>query len=355
MKTACIYALACMVALLLAACASNPSSASKSPPAAAQSTPLDPALSRIRVGHPRDGVPRSWGTYVLIKKEGDAWETAMVGTGRFNRGWFADAKNRRAGEGELLFLADDLSYVSVEFAPLDVKNTRDGTDGRYVCFHVDQGKRNTKDFYPNACNSDLTSNADQLKNTAKQVAVAALTLGITALAANTLKSVDPAKVLAAMDSAGVIPKVKHYRYAQDFGTAKTSAQLQSFINRYRDDDPDGLVSKAQRSLEEVREQERIEGERRAREAELSRQRQERAADLAQRETARRAEAVRLRTARFRQSLQAGDQSHCGLVIEVKKPLVKVQAMIGEYWLRTDQVYAAGDHDCRFVNGQYVEW
>lgn len=57
---------------------------------------------------------------------------------------------------------------------------------------------------------------------------------------------------------------------------------------------------------------------------------------------------------FRQRLSAGDDSHCGLVIEVKKPLVKAQTMIGEHWLKIEQLYPQGAANCRFVNGVYQE-
>jgi hypothetical protein len=130
-----------------------------------------PALHDVRVGHPYDGVTRGFGTYVLIKPKGDSWETALVDTGRTNRGWFVNARTRLASEGELLFVSEDLKYVSVEFARLEVKDS-------------------------------------------------------------------------------------------------------------------------------------------------------------------------------------DDESHCGLVIEVKPPLVKLQTMIGEYWMRVEQVYARADHGCQFVNGQY---
>lgn len=344
----------CALVSLLAFVAGCTSSPPKSNLPGAREPSLSSALRGLQVGYPMDGVSRNAGTYALIKKNGDSWAVVSIASSRSASRQLVDPKSRFAREGELLFLSDDLKYISVEFSALDATGTDDGKDGRFVCFHVDQGKRNTKDFYPNACNSDLTSNVDQLKNTATQVAVAALTLGITALAANTRKSVDPGKVLAAMDSAGVIPRVKQYWYTQDFTAARSAKQLQAFIDRYRDDDPDGLVSKARASLPVQLEKERIESERAAVAAELVAQKKKRDTELAEQARIHRADQLRMRTAQFRQSLQPGAESHCGLVVEVKKPLVKLQTMIGEYWLRIDQVYGAGDHDCRFVNGLYVD-
>ena len=59
-------------------------------------------------------------------------------------------------------------------------------------------------------------------------------------------------------------------------------------------------------------------------------------------------------AKFRTNLKLGDDNHCGLVVEVKKPIVKVQAAIGEKWLKIDQIYPAGSADCRFINGAYQD-
>ncbi|HLL04095.1 MAG TPA: hypothetical protein VK539_26150 [Myxococcaceae bacterium] len=58
--------------------------------------------------------------------------------------------------------------------------------------------------------------------------------------------------------------------------------------------------------------------------------------------------------KFRSSLAVGSDTHCGLVIEVRRPIAKVQSMIGEVWLKVDQLYPEGTRDCRFVNGVYQD-
>lgn len=58
--------------------------------------------------------------------------------------------------------------------------------------------------------------------------------------------------------------------------------------------------------------------------------------------------------RMRAKLAVGDETHCGMVIEVKRPIVKIQTMIGEKWLRLDQVFPAGRAPCRFVNQVYQD-
>jgi hypothetical protein len=56
---------------------------------------------------------------------------------------------------------------------------------------------------------------------------------------------------------------------------------------------------------------------------------------------------------FRTGLDVGDDSNCGLVIEVKKPVVKVQTSQGEHWLKIEELYPYGSADCFFINGQYI--
>lgn len=57
---------------------------------------------------------------------------------------------------------------------------------------------------------------------------------------------------------------------------------------------------------------------------------------------------------FRRSLAIGKDTHCGMIIEKNGPIVKVQTVAGEKWLKIAQIYPPGDHSCRFVNGQYVD-
>jgi hypothetical protein len=57
---------------------------------------------------------------------------------------------------------------------------------------------------------------------------------------------------------------------------------------------------------------------------------------------------------FRTSLKEGDSTHCGLVIEVKKVVVKVQTIVGEHWFKINQLFPEGSADCRFVNNIYQE-
>lgn len=55
-----------------------------------------------------------------------------------------------------------------------------------------------------------------------------------------------------------------------------------------------------------------------------------------------------RVAAFRKSLQTGDESNCGLVIEVKRPIAKIQTASGERWLKVEQLYPHGSQSCEQV-------
>jgi hypothetical protein len=53
-------------------------------------------------------------------------------------------------------------------------------------------------------------------------------------------------------------------------------------------------------------------------------------------------------------LKVGDNTHCGMVIEIKRPVIKIQTMVGERWFKVNQIYPKGETSCRFYNGEYVE-
>lgn len=55
---------------------------------------------------------------------------------------------------------------------------------------------------------------------------------------------------------------------------------------------------------------------------------------------------------YRESLKEGQDSHCGLVIEVKKVVVSVQTMIGLIYIKRNQLYPPRMAECKFVNNVY---
>ncbi len=55
---------------------------------------------------------------------------------------------------------------------------------------------------------------------------------------------------------------------------------------------------------------------------------------------------------FRAAVSEGDDSHCGLVVEVRDKVVKVQTQMGEHWLKRSQLYPPKTKPCNFLNGVY---
>lgn len=63
---------------------------------------------------------------------------------------------------------------------------------------------------------------------------------------------------------------------------------------------------------------------------------------------------RKQLATFRQKLESGDDSHCGLVIQRKGDIAQVETMIGPKWLKVSQLAPPGTRRCTFLNGVYQE-
>lgn len=64
--------------------------------------------------------------------------------------------------------------------------------------------------------------------------------------------------------------------------------------------------------------------------------------------------VEKRYSDFRKSIASGNDTHCGMVIEVKRPLIKIQTLIGEKWFKLEQLFPSNTRTCRFVNGIYSD-
>jgi hypothetical protein len=123
-------------------------------------------------------------------------------------------------------------------------------------------------------------------------------------------------------------------YRKKFEAARSASDYEGFAISYAAYDPDALVPKAKAQAFELRKQEET-----ARQA---------------RDAAERAKlvAVKAEANRFRAGLKVGDDTHCGLVVGVNGTVVKVQAVVGEHWLKREQIYRPGEASCRFVNNVY---
>ena len=59
------------------------------------------------------------------------------------------------------------------------------------------------------------------------------------------------------------------------------------------------------------------------------------------------------TVRFREHLKIGDMSQCGMVVNIRRPIAKIQMADHERWIRISEIYpASSGHPCRFnVDGR----
>lgn len=58
------------------------------------------------------------------------------------------------------------------------------------------------------------------------------------------------------------------------------------------------------------------------------------------------------TEQMRHSIKTGTRTNCGVVIDVKKPLVLVETQLGQKYLEIDRLFNSGE-SCRFIDGVYV--
>ena len=57
------------------------------------------------------------------------------------------------------------------------------------------------------------------------------------------------------------------------------------------------------------------------------------------------------TMRFREHLKIGDMSQCGMVVKIRRPIVKIQMADNERWIRISEIYpASSGRLCRFNVG-----
>ena len=59
------------------------------------------------------------------------------------------------------------------------------------------------------------------------------------------------------------------------------------------------------------------------------------------------------TVRFREHLKIGDMSQCGMVVKIRRPIVKIQMADHERWIRISEIYPASSRRlCHFnVDGR----
>jgi len=136
-------------------------------------------------------------------------------------------------------------------------------------------------------------------------------------------------------------RLDQYRLA--FNNLRKTIDINSFSQQYQNFDPDGLIIKANKlRVGFLKNEKAFEKQEQIRKKQIIQAKKKIQRDF------------NLKVQKFRKQLVVGTHTHCGLVVEYKKPVIKLQTIVGEYWLRDDQIYPPLYAACRFVNNVYQE-
>lgn len=329
-----------------------------------------------------NGVQVNAGYYVLLEKDGDDWKVDSVNQ--------TPPQVTDASKQEILVFSSDLAMVEPYYSdyvlwyeskdPSDTSAKSMFAKGEYACF---SGQKKDRPAY-NPCDSSLTLHTDKGSNTVANVMVDVLSLGTAIFRSGNLSTmeIDPSKIKLVLSKSDAIRAVKRYRTTQTeqwaFSKADSSIALKNFIANFQNNDPAGLVSKAQTKLPAVEAQEaadRLSNYHRdfdtaSTESDfeifinkyqssdpdnLVPKARVKLKELVTKQEARE-QLANAELAKWRNSLQVGDETNCGEVLELRRSLVKVNFPVlnygNEHWIRKDLILKPGA-GCQFVNGNYV--
>lgn len=174
--------------------------------------------------------------------------------------------------------------------------------------------------------------------------------------------VDTDSLLQAAIDSGALTTANEWKkrveldaYRNQFSAANTSAQLDSLIENYKNNDPDNLIPAAIIRRDNLRDQEaqnRVNAD--AQRAEQRKQQESYLRDRKKQEEEQRNEKLRDITA-FRKSIKMETQTNCGPVLEMKGQLAKVYFPVSSYgnehWINKNSLFPPY-YGCSFLNGRY---
>lgn len=179
------------------------------------------------------------GYYLVFEKDGSGWRLASIE----NRARQIDKLSNK----EILFVSRDIREVEPDYRDGEISpKTTQFTCRSGMINQEKSGKRNY-----NPCDSSLTPTIDYKVGTQALLTVA--TLGLNVLTGTGVRdvAVDKTKVLALLQETKALDRVREEKAADDrrtyldaFAKAKSTSALNAFIQRYSDNDPDGLVPQA---------------------------------------------------------------------------------------------------------------
>lgn len=330
--------------------------------------------SNVSIGN---GIELQRGYYLLLKKSGENWLVQNISQEPLT---ISD----RSSE-EVLVFNPSLSAVEPDFSEYGswIRDRKSGSmqselsKGNYIC--------RTRDEKPNynPCDSNLTQEQDGF--TTMNLIGNIVTLGMGGAGRMSLVSVGNEKIRKVLKVSGAIEAAQLFKYQTDFKNSTSSNELKNFIGKYRNNDPGGLVAQAEMKIPEAELAEkaqvlvkyRAEFEKASKkyeyeqfvnkyrnddpdklvpkaEGELRSILAKEDAEIAQ---SKRDKVIQQQELfRWQDSLSIGDETNCGPVIELKRGLVKVSFPVANYgnehWIKKTLIRRPGD-GCRFLNGAYV--
>jgi hypothetical protein len=132
-------------------------------------------------------------------------------------------------------------------------------------------------------------------------------------------------------------------YKKEFLSLSSSIEsYRSFLEKYGAYDPLGKKNSIEEKLSVLQKE-------KSKQEAAERLRAQEAYELAQ---LNKENAFKNKVLNYREKLSSGNDSHCGLVVDVKDNVVLVQSMVGSVWIKRSEIYPAGAADCRFYNNVY---
>ena len=272
-----------------------------------------------------------WGVVAVLEYEGDDWTVVSMTDSRD----IARRKDLREGPNqETLFVSVDLELIEPYYE--DISQIRQATIECTPMF--DQ-----KGVYSPCKSRFMTVNAAM--SAGKNLLSIFNSLGMNA---GSHKALDHAEVVRAIEATdlleAVAQKVDDIEYAEYvalFASAQSAMDYALFIDRYRRDDPDNLIPTAieRRNAALVAEENaRLSG------LPVDAQTQAIAIDN---------ERGRIET--FRESLDVGNTTNCGPIIEIEAGWVRVKHEVegfgSRHWVLRSEVFPPR-YPCEFVDGAY---
>jgi hypothetical protein len=296
------------------------------------------------------------GYFASFEKRESGWNLTDVSTTRPSVTDFS--------RQEVLRFSDNLKLVQPDFRTYIPSSD----EKSFMCFTGVLGIDGDVKTDYNPCESSLTTMTDLAFTLGSQILGTMMTFGVYSAAGTTARKVvvDKEKVLALIQQTGVLERVREVKASTDrerflssyrslFSSAETSAQFDSFIRKYSDDDPENLVPWAIVRRDELSKTEAEEIKRRETEEAMRRKAQAKAEEEQRRYEQKQQRQRIAQVEAFRRAIKVETETNCGPVLEIKGSLVKIYFPVADYgnehWVRKEQLFPR-DYGCQFLNGSY---